>query len=77
MNDVIHYHRHNSGGLVVRLRFPPLKDKESSIIAGMGLDAFEIDPAELVIEREIGKGQFGVRCCLLSSSMLFRLFIVY
>ncbi|VEL26762.1 unnamed protein product [Protopolystoma xenopodis] len=61
ISDVIHYHKHNSGGLVVRLRSPPTKDRESPVTAGMGLDEFELDPVELQIEREpIGKGQFGV-----------------
>ncbi|CAH8480892.1 unnamed protein product [Heterobilharzia americana] len=61
ISDVIHYHKHNSGGLVVRLRSPPTKDRESPVTAGMGLDEFELDPAELHLEREpIGKGQFGV-----------------
>ncbi|VDP36131.1 unnamed protein product [Echinostoma caproni] len=61
ISDVIHYHKHNSGGLVVRLRSPPTKDRESPVTAGMGLDEFELDPAELQLERDpIGKGQFGV-----------------
>ncbi|CAL8107625.1 unnamed protein product [Calicophoron daubneyi] len=61
ISDVIHYHKHNSGGLVVRLRSPPTKDRESPVTAGMGLDEFELDPAELQLEKEpIGKGQFGV-----------------
>ncbi|VDN45165.1 unnamed protein product [Dibothriocephalus latus] len=61
ISDVIHYHKHNSGGLVVRLRSPPVKDRESPVTAGMGLDEFELDPAELQIDRDpIGKGQFGV-----------------
>lgn len=63
ISEVIHYHKHNSGGLVVRLRSPPVKDRESPVTAGMGLDEFELDPAELQIDNEpIGKGQFGVRC---------------
>ncbi|EUB59829.1 Tyrosine-protein kinase Btk29A [Echinococcus granulosus] len=61
ISEVIHYHKHNSGGLVVRLRSPPVKDRESPVTAGMGLDEFELDPAELQIDPEpIGKGQFGV-----------------
>ncbi|KAF8571853.1 hypothetical protein P879_01483 [Paragonimus westermani] len=61
ISDVIHYHKYNSGGLVVRLRSPPTKDRESPVTAGMGLDEFELDPAELQLEPEpIGKGQFGV-----------------
>ncbi|TGZ51347.1 hypothetical protein CRM22_010750 [Opisthorchis felineus] len=61
ISDVIHYHKHNSGGLVVRLRSPPTKDRESPVTAGMGLDLFELDPAELQLEpKPIGKGQFGV-----------------
>ena len=61
ISEVIHYHKHNSGGLVVRLRSPPVKDRESPVTAGMGLDEFELDPAELQIDPDpIGKGQFGV-----------------
>nr|CDS26764.1 tyrosine protein kinase Btk29A [Hymenolepis microstoma] len=61
ISEVIHYHKHNSGGLVVRLRSPPVKDRESPVTAGMGLDEFELDPGELQIDPEpIGKGQFGV-----------------
>lgn len=68
ISDVIHYHKHNSGGLVVRLRSPPVKDRESPVTAGMGLDEFELDPAELQIDRDpIGKGQFGVRSLFLPS----------
>ncbi|VDP47254.1 unnamed protein product [Schistosoma margrebowiei] len=32
ISDVIHYHKHNSGGLVVRLRSPPTKDRESPVV---------------------------------------------
>lgn len=67
ISEVIHYHKHNSGGLVVRLRSPPVKDRESPVTAGMGLDEFELDPAELQIDPEpIGKGQFGVRIIILT-----------
>ena len=61
ISDVIHYHKHNSGGLVKRLRSPPMRDHESPVTAGMGLDEFELDPAELKLNSApIGKGQFGV-----------------
>ncbi|KAL3313793.1 hypothetical protein Ciccas_007602 [Cichlidogyrus casuarinus] len=61
IEEVVHYHRHNSGGLVVRLRSHPTKDRESPVTAGLGLDEFELDLDELQIEKEeIGKGQFGV-----------------
>ncbi len=52
----------------MRLRSPPVKDRESPVTAGMGLDEFELDPAELQIDRDpIGKGQFGVSYSLLQS----------
>ena len=61
VHEVIHYHKHNSGGLVVRLRTPPTQDKECPVTAGMGLDMFELHPSELQMDKDvIGRGQFGV-----------------
>ncbi|CAH1776538.1 unnamed protein product [Owenia fusiformis] len=56
--DVIKYHKCNSGGLVVRLRSPPTGTSQPST-AGFGHDIWEIDPTELELFEELGRGQFG------------------
>ncbi|PAA69305.1 hypothetical protein BOX15_Mlig029197g1, partial [Macrostomum lignano] len=58
--ELIYYHKHNSGGLVVRLRSPPSLGQEAPAPAGLGFDELEVDPAELRLDPEpVGRGQFG------------------
>ncbi|PAA50730.1 hypothetical protein BOX15_Mlig006826g1, partial [Macrostomum lignano] len=58
--ELIFYHKHNSGGLVVRLRSPPSLGQEAPAPVGLGFDELEVDPAELKMDRDpIGRGQFG------------------
>ncbi|KAK3724954.1 hypothetical protein QZH41_017163 [Actinostola sp. cb2023] len=56
--ELIHYHQHNSGGLVTRLRQPPTFGKKPST-AGFGHDKWEIKREEITLTRELGSGQFG------------------
>ncbi|XP_044133847.1 tyrosine-protein kinase ITK/TSK isoform X2 [Bufo gargarizans] len=59
--QLIHYHQHNSGGLVTRLRHPVCSWKETTpITAGLSYGKWEIDPTHLTFVQEIGSGQFGL-----------------
>ncbi|XP_077122541.1 tyrosine-protein kinase ITK/TSK [Ranitomeya variabilis] len=59
--ELIHYHQHNGGGLVTRLRHPVCCWKETTpITAGLSYGKWEIDPTHLTFVQEIGSGQFGV-----------------
>eukprot|EP00053_Salpingoeca_punica_P013248 m.119480 g.119480 ORF g.119480 m.119480 type:complete len:715 (-) comp16151_c1_seq2:376-2520(-) len=56
--SLIEYHKHNSGGLVTRLR-KSVADVHAQ--APTMIDSkYEIDPAEVTLGRELGSGQFGV-----------------
>ncbi|XP_071086830.1 tyrosine-protein kinase Btk-like isoform X1 [Haliotis cracherodii] len=56
--DVVHYHKHNSGGLVCRLREPPRRHSAPST-AGFGHGKWEIDPDDLETGEQLGSGCFG------------------
>ncbi|XP_055958828.1 tyrosine-protein kinase ITK/TSK [Patella vulgata] len=56
--ELIHYHKHNSGGLTTRLREPPNQNNKPST-AGLGHSKWEIDPANLQLGEELGSGCFG------------------
>ncbi|XP_053318139.1 tyrosine-protein kinase ITK/TSK [Spea bombifrons] len=59
--ELIHYHQHNGGGLVSRLRYPVCCGKEVvPVTAGLSYGKWEIDPTLLSFDKEIGSGQFGV-----------------
>lgn len=63
--ELVEYHRYNAGGLVVRLRCVPCGTGTSRTTdcpaSAVGLDQFEVDVADLRLERTpIGQGQFGV-----------------
>ncbi|KAJ7316539.1 hypothetical protein JRQ81_002701 [Phrynocephalus forsythii] len=59
--ELINYHRHNSGGLVTRLRCAVSCGKEKApVTAGLSYGKWMINPQELTFEQEIGVGQFGV-----------------
>uniref|UniRef100_A0A673BP73 Tyrosine-protein kinase n=1 Tax=Sphaeramia orbicularis TaxID=375764 RepID=A0A673BP73_9TELE len=48
--ELIHYHQHNAAGLITRLRHPVSLDRRQ----------WELDPEELILEQELGSGQFGL-----------------
>jgi hypothetical protein len=56
---LIEYHKHNSGGLVTRLR-KAVGEASAPITAGLGHDKWEIEPSEITLGKELGSGQFGV-----------------
>ncbi|XP_068442027.1 tyrosine-protein kinase ITK/TSK [Clinocottus analis] len=59
--ELIHYHQHNAAGLITRLRHPVSQDGGSSQdIADPLKDQWEVDPGELILGRELGRGQFGL-----------------
>lgn len=60
IKELIHYHQHNSGGLVTRLKLPPVAGRTAPATAGLSHDKWEIDPSELTLLEELGSGQFGV-----------------
>ncbi|XP_041359830.1 tyrosine-protein kinase TXK-like [Gigantopelta aegis] len=56
--EVIYYHRHNSGGLITRLREPPHRNGKPST-AGFGHSKWEIAAHELEVMEVLGSGCFG------------------
>ncbi|XP_020660304.2 tyrosine-protein kinase BTK isoform X1 [Pogona vitticeps] len=59
--ELIHYHQHNSAGLISRLKYPvSSQQKTVPSTAGLGYGAWEIDPKDLTFLKELGVGQFGV-----------------
>ncbi|XP_013413800.1 tyrosine-protein kinase Tec-like isoform X1 [Lingula anatina] len=57
--QLIHYHKHNCAGLVVRLKATPGFGRHQPATAGFGHDKWEIDSSELQLGLELGRGQFG------------------
>lgn len=60
LEELVRYHRHDSGGLATRLRHWPPRLHRTAPTAGLGHDKWEIDPSELTLLEELGSGQFGV-----------------
>ncbi|KAJ7310535.1 hypothetical protein JRQ81_007459 [Phrynocephalus forsythii] len=59
--ELIHYHQHNSAGLISRLKYPvSSQQKTAPSTAGLGYGKWEIDPKDLTFLKEVGVGQFGV-----------------
>lgn len=59
--ELIYYHQHNSGGLVTRLREAPSDFRTAPPLVSMFHNTdWEIQLSELQMEKELGKGQFGV-----------------
>ncbi|KAJ8266517.1 hypothetical protein GJAV_G00131350 [Gymnothorax javanicus] len=59
--ELIHYHQHNSAGMVSRLKYViSNKPKNVPSTAGLGYGQWEIDPNDLTFMKELGSGQFGV-----------------
>ncbi|EGD72208.1 TK protein kinase [Salpingoeca rosetta] len=59
INELITYHKHNSGGLATRLKFPLLEEEQPSA-PGLGSDKWQIALADLSFGQQLGAGQFGV-----------------
>ncbi|XP_048826706.1 tyrosine-protein kinase TXK isoform X2 [Brienomyrus brachyistius] len=59
--EVINYHKYNAAGLVTRLRFAvgPM-GRCVPTTAGFSYEKWELNPSELSILKELGRGQFGV-----------------
>ncbi|XP_050396554.1 tyrosine-protein kinase Btk29A-like [Patella vulgata] len=57
--ELIHYHKHNSGGLITRLREPP-NQLNKPTTADLDHSEWEIDPATLKICEELASGCFGI-----------------
>nr|ASY93143.1 interleukin-2-inducible T-cell kinase [Branchiostoma belcheri] len=59
--ELIHYHQHNGGGLVTRLRSPPAAlTGYAPVTLGFSQDKWEIQSTELTLMKPLGSGQFGV-----------------
>ncbi|XP_069129754.1 tyrosine-protein kinase Btk-like isoform X2 [Argopecten irradians] len=60
ISELIHYHKHNAGGLATRLKCPPNREGRSvPATAGMGHSKFEIDARDVKLFEELGSGCFG------------------
>ncbi|XP_065492119.1 cytoplasmic tyrosine-protein kinase BMX [Caloenas nicobarica] len=58
---LIHYHQHNSAGMVTRLRHASLAQVDKvPATASLGNGIWELKREEIVLLRELGSGQFGV-----------------
>ncbi|KAG8005927.1 Tyrosine-protein kinase Tec, partial [Nibea albiflora] len=59
--ELIHYHEHNAGGLVTRLRYAvgPM-GRCVPATSGFSSEKWEINPSELTFMKELGSGQFGL-----------------
>ncbi|KAM9247506.1 cytoplasmic tyrosine-protein kinase BMX [Leptosomus discolor] len=58
---LIHYHQHNSAGMVTRLRHAvSTKANKVPSTASLGNGIWELKREEIVLLRELGSGQFGV-----------------
>ncbi|XP_064482127.1 tyrosine-protein kinase Btk-like [Ornithodoros turicata] len=66
LEELVTYHRHDSGGLASRLRQPARRLTPSGVApelpasSGLAHGKWEIDPSELSLLEELGSGQFGV-----------------
>ncbi|XP_058147176.1 cytoplasmic tyrosine-protein kinase BMX isoform X2 [Dasypus novemcinctus] len=58
---LIHYHQHNSAGMITRLRHPvSTKANKVPISASLGSGIWELKREEITLSKELGSGQFGV-----------------
>ncbi|XP_003741153.1 tyrosine-protein kinase Btk29A [Galendromus occidentalis] len=60
LEELVYYHKHDSGGLATRLKMAPSSIHKIQPNIGMSSDKWEIDPLELSLLEEMGSGQFGV-----------------
>ncbi|OWJ99445.1 BMX, partial [Cervus elaphus hippelaphus] len=58
---LIHYHQHNSAGMITRLRHPvSTKANKVPISVSLGSGVWELKREEITLLKELGSGQFGV-----------------
>ncbi|GFS10639.1 tyrosine-protein kinase [Elysia marginata] len=57
--ELVHYHKHNPGGLYTRLRNPPPRGNKPQT-AGFAHGKWSLDPKLLTVGKELGRGNFGV-----------------
>ncbi|XP_007500943.2 cytoplasmic tyrosine-protein kinase BMX [Monodelphis domestica] len=58
---LIHYHQHNSAGMITRLRHPvSTKVNKVPLTASLGSGIWELKREEITLLKELGYGQFGV-----------------
>ncbi|KAM6151458.1 cytoplasmic tyrosine-protein kinase BMX [Rhynchocyon petersi] len=59
--ELIHYHQHNSAGMITRLRHPvSTKANKVPDSASLGSGIWELKREEITLLKELGSGQFGV-----------------
>ncbi|NWX55189.1 TXK kinase, partial [Promerops cafer] len=59
--ELIEYHQHNAAGLITRLRHPVGSDGcTSPETARLSYEQWGLNPSELLLLKELGRGQFGV-----------------
>lgn len=59
--ELVHYHQHDSAGMVTRLRHPVSHDKRFSMpIPDFSEGQWQLNPLELNLEETLGCGQFGL-----------------
>lgn len=58
---LIHYHQHNSAGMITRLRHPvSTKANKVPVSVALGSGIWELKREEIALLKELGSGQFGV-----------------
>ncbi|XP_075813163.1 cytoplasmic tyrosine-protein kinase BMX isoform X2 [Microtus pennsylvanicus] len=58
---LIHYHQHNSAGMITRLRHPvSTKANKVPMSVALGSGVWELKREEIALLKELGSGQFGV-----------------
>ncbi|XP_052573909.1 cytoplasmic tyrosine-protein kinase BMX isoform X2 [Peromyscus californicus insignis] len=58
---LIHYHQHNSAGMITRLRHPvSTKANKVPVSVALGSGIWELKREEITLLKELGSGQFGV-----------------
>ncbi|XP_048652327.1 cytoplasmic tyrosine-protein kinase BMX [Marmota marmota marmota] len=58
---LIHYHQHNSAGMITRLRHPvSTKANKVPVSVSLGSGIWELKREEITLLKELGSGQFGV-----------------
>uniref|UniRef100_A0A8C5L9W1 Tyrosine-protein kinase n=1 Tax=Jaculus jaculus TaxID=51337 RepID=A0A8C5L9W1_JACJA len=58
---LIHYHQHNSAGMITRLRHPvSTKANKVPVSVSLGSGIWELKREEISLLKELGSGQFGV-----------------
>ncbi|XP_055987235.1 cytoplasmic tyrosine-protein kinase BMX [Sorex fumeus] len=59
--ELIHYHQHNSAGMITRLRHPvSTTTNKVPSFASLGNDIWELKREEITVLKQLGSGQFGV-----------------